>query len=402
MQTLRWKTQFFTIWAGQAVSLITSAILQMAIILYLTETTGSALVLSLASLVGFLPYAVLGPFIGVLVDRCNRKHIMILSDLVIALAAAILALVALSGALPVWLVMATLFVRSVGTAFHTPTLSAVTPLLVPQDMLAKCAGYSQAIQSVSLLLSPALAAFLYMVWDLTAVIALDIAGAVVASITVALVSIPKLQGPHETTELHFIREMKEGFAALQANKGLFTLLWIGFLFTFIYMPINALFPLMSMEHFGGTAFHVSLIEVTFALGMLAGGLVLGLLGTLGKRNLLIAASIAVMGLVLVVSGLLPPSGFLVFAASCLVMGFAAPFYAGVQTALIQEKIQPQVLGRVFSLIGSVQGFAMPLGLMLSGLLADGIGVSRWFFVSGVLLLLVALLAFLLPSLRELE
>ena len=159
---------------------------------------------------------------------------------------------------------------------------------------------------------------------------------------------------------------------------------------------------MSMEHFGGTAFHVSLIEVTFALGMLAGGLVLGLLGTLGKRNLLIVASIAVMGLVLVVSGLLPPSGFLVFAASCLVMGFAAPFYAGVQTALIQEKIQPQVLGRVFSLIGSVQGFAMPLGLMLSGLLADGIGVSRWFFVSGVLLLLVALLAFLLPSLRELE
>ncbi len=114
MQTLRWKTQFFTIWAGQAVSLITSAILQMAIILYLTETTGSALVLSLASLVGFLPYAVLGPFIGVLVDRSNRKHIMILSDLVIALAAAILAFVALSGALPVWLVMATLFVRSVG------------------------------------------------------------------------------------------------------------------------------------------------------------------------------------------------------------------------------------------------------------------------------------------------
>jgi len=97
MQTLRWKTQFFTIWAGQAVSLITSAILQMAIILYLTETTGSALVLSLASLVGFLPYAVLGPFIGVLVDRCNRKHIMILSDLVIALAAAILAFVARLG-----------------------------------------------------------------------------------------------------------------------------------------------------------------------------------------------------------------------------------------------------------------------------------------------------------------
>lgn len=402
MQALRWRSQFFTIWTGQAVSLITSAILQMAIILYLTETTGSALILSLASLVGFLPYAVLGPFIGVLVDRYNRKHIMILSDLVIALAAAILALAALSGELPVWLVMVILFVRSVGTAFHTPSLSAVTPLLVPQDMLAKCAGYSQAIQSVSLLLSPALAAFLYMAWNLTAVIALDVAGAVIASLTVAWVKIPGLTKPQQTEPLHFFKEMKEGFLALRSNKGLFALLWIGFLFTFIYMPINALFPLMSMEHFEGTAFHVSVVEIAFALGMLAGGLALGALGALKNRYLMIAASIALIGLGLAVSGLLPPSGFLLFAASCLVMGFAAPFYAGVQTALVQEKIQPQYLGRVFSLLGSVQGLAMPLGLILSGMFADGIGVSRWFLVSGMLLLSVAMLAFLLPAMKKLE
>lgn len=402
MQALRWKSQFFTIWTGQAVSLITSAILQMAIILYLTETTGSALILSLASLVGFLPYAVLGPFIGVLVDRYNRKHIMILSDLVIALAAAILALAALSGELPVWLVMVILFVRSVGTAFHTPSLSAVTPLLVPQDMLAKCAGYSQAIQSVSLLLSPALAAFLYMAWNLTAVIALDVAGAVIASLTVAWVKIPGLTKPQQTEPLHFFKEMKEGFLALRSNKGLFALLWIGFLFTFIYMPINALFPLMSMKHFEGTAFHVSVVEIAFALGMLAGGLALGALGALKNRYLMIAASIALIGLGLAVSGLLPPSGFLLFAASCLVMGFAAPFYAGVQTALVQEKIQPQYLGRVFSLLGSVQGLAMPLGLILSGMFADGIGVSRWFLVSGMLLLSVAMLALLLPAMRKLE
>ena len=68
-----WKLKFYTIWAGQAVSLITSAILQMAIIFYLTEKTGSAMVLSMASLVGFLPYAVFGPAIGVLVDRHDRK-----------------------------------------------------------------------------------------------------------------------------------------------------------------------------------------------------------------------------------------------------------------------------------------------------------------------------------------
>lgn len=100
-----WKLKFYTIWAGQAVSLITSAILQMAIIFYLTEKTGSAMVLSMASLVGFLPYAVFGPAIGVLVDRHDRKKIMIGADLIIAAAGAVLAIVALYMELPIWMVM---------------------------------------------------------------------------------------------------------------------------------------------------------------------------------------------------------------------------------------------------------------------------------------------------------
>jgi DHA3 family macrolide efflux protein-like MFS transporter len=83
--------QFFTIQAGQGVSLITSAILQMATILSLIETTGAALILSLASLVGFLPYAVL---VG--------KHFLGFSNLVLAAAAAFLALVARSEAVPAW------------------------------------------------------------------------------------------------------------------------------------------------------------------------------------------------------------------------------------------------------------------------------------------------------------
>lgn len=179
-----WKLKFYTIWAGQAVSLITSAILQMAIIFYLTEKTGSAIVLSMASLVGFLPYAVFGPAIGVLVDRHDRKKIMIGADLIIAAAGAVLAIVALYMELPIWMVMVVLFIRSIGTAFHTPALNAVTPLLVPEEQLTKCAGYSQSLQSISYIVSPAVAALLYSVWELNAIIAIDVLGAVIASITV--------------------------------------------------------------------------------------------------------------------------------------------------------------------------------------------------------------------------
>ncbi len=397
-----WKLKFFTIWVGQAVSLITSAILQMAIIFYLTEKTGSAMVLSMASLVGFLPYAVLGPAIGVLVDRYDRKKIMIGADLIIAAAGAVLAIIALYMELPIWMVMVVLFIRSIGTAFHSPALNAVTPLLVPEDQLTKCAGYSQSLQSISYILSPAVAALLYSVWELNAIIAVDVIGAVIASITIMFVNIPKLKADRKSLQPNFIKELKEGIVVLRQNKGLFALLLLGTLYTFVYMPINALYPLISMEHFNGTPVHISITEIAFASGMLAGGLILGKLGSYEKRVMLIAGSFFMMGASLTVSGLLPPNGFVMFVVCCTIMGLSVPFYSGVQTAFFQEKIKPEYLGRVFSLTGSVMSLAMPLGLILSGAFADRIGVNHWFLISGILIIGIAIICPMMTEIRNLD
>ena len=397
-----WKLKFYTIWAGQAVSLITSAILQMAIIFYLTEKTGSAMVLSMASLVGFLPYAVFGPAIGVLVDRHDRKKIMIGADLIIAAAGAVLAIVALYMELPVWIVMIVLFIRSIGTAFHTPALNAVTPLLVPEEQLTKCAGYSQSLQSISYIVSPAVAALLYSVWDLNAIIAIDVLGAVIASITVAIVRIPKLGDQVQSLEPNFIREMKEGIVVMRQNKGLFALLLLGTLYTFVYMPINALYPLISMEYFNGTPMHISITEIAFASGMLAGGLMLGRLGSYEKRVPLITGSFFMMGASLAIAGLLPPSGFIIFVVCCAIMGLSVPFYSGVQTALFQQKIKPEYLGRVFSFTGSIMSLAMPLGLILSGFFTDRIGINHWFLISGILIIGIAIVCPMMTEVRKLD
>ena len=383
MNKLNWKRSFFTIWAGQAISLITSAVLQMVIIWYLTDTTGSALVLSMATMVGFLPQAILGTMIGVLVDRWNRKLVMIGADLIIAVAGVVLAVVALMIELPVWVVMVVLFIRSIGTAFHSPALSAATPLLVPEDQLTKCAGYSQSVQSVSYILSPAIAAFLYATWDLNLIIALDVLGALVACITVTIVAIPKQEIKTEMVQSSIISEAKAGYNILKENKGLFALLWIGAFYCFIYMPINALFPLMSMSYFGGTTTHASIVEIMFAVGMLAGGLLLSTWGGFKKPTISIVTSFIAMGFALIIAGLLPINGFFIFVFCSAIMGFSAPFYSGVQMALIQEKIQPEYLGRVFGLLGSIMSLAMPLGLIVSGIFADQIGINRWFAVSGI-------------------
>lgn len=399
--TLKWKQKFFTIWAGQAISLISSAILQMAIIFYITEKTGSAMVLSIASFIGFMPYAILGPVIGVLVDRYNRKMIMILADLIIAAAGGVLAIAAIYIELPIWLIMVVLFIRSVGTAFHSPALSAITPLIVPEDKLTKCAGYSQSIQSIGYIVSPAIAALLYSTWKLSGIISIDIIGAIIASLTVAVINIPKLEYTQKNIKSNFIKEMKDGFTTLRENKGLFTLLLIGTLYTLVYMPINALFPLISMNHFGGTPMHISISEIGFAVGMMGGGFILGLI-KIKKRTILMTLSILIMGFSVAISGILPTSGFIIFVICCFIMGFSVPFYSGIQTALFQEKVKPEYLGRVFSLTGSIMSFAIPIGLIISGLFADKIGVNRWFLISGIFIMGISALYPLFPSIKKLD
>jgi DHA3 family macrolide efflux protein-like MFS transporter len=103
-----------------------------------------------------------------------------------------------------------------------------------------------------------------------------------------------------------------------------------------------------------------------------------------------------------VSGSLPTNGFAIFAICCLMMGLSVPFYSGIQTALFQEKIKPEYLGRVFSLTGSIMSFAMPVGLIISGVFADKIGVNRWFFASGIIIMGISLLCLLFPSIRKLD
>jgi len=109
-----------------------------------------------------------------------------------------------------------------------------------------------------------------------------------------------------------------------------------------------------------------------------------------------------MGASLAIAGLLPPSDFIIFVVCCAIMGLSVPFYSGVQTALFQEKIKPEYLGRVFSLTGSIMSLAMPLGLILSGFFSDRIGVNYWFLMSGILIIGIAIVCPMMTEIRKLD
>ena len=395
----KWKVQFVKIWTGQAVSLLTSSVLQMAIVWDLTERTGSSAVLSFATLIGFLPQAVLGTFIGVFIDRYSRKKIMICADLFIAAASLILVAVGMFGEIPIWLIMIVLFVRSIGSAFHYPALQAVTPSIVPKEQLTKYAGYSQSFESISMVVSPAIAAILFGVWNLNTIIFLDVIGAVFAVFMLAITKIPhnNRENELETKEIQVMKEVKEGFCILKREKGMTALLVISALYAIIYFPIGTLYPLITMSYFGGSFADSSVVEVLFSVGMLAGSLLLGIFGNKLKKRTAIIGSILIYGLGVMATGLLPASGMYIFFGLSIVMGISVPFYTGVETAIIQSRIEDEYLGRILALSGSITTVTMPIGLVLSGIFSDRIGIQNWFLVLGVASVILAAAAAVIPS-----
>ena len=402
MQQKHWKKHFYTLWAGQTVSLLTSSVTQYALLWHLTQRTGSAAVLSLAALMGFLPMAIFGPFTGSLADRWDRRRIMIAADAAIAGAALVLVVWGTGGALPIPLIYGALFLRALGTAFHQPCLNAVTPLMVPAEELDRCAGRTQAFQSVSTLVSPALAALLYSLMPLNLLIGLDVLGAVAGVLAVLLAHIPPAPREKAFEKAHVFRDTLEGLKYLHRQKGLFALTMVATLLSFAYIPAAGLYPLMVLNRFGGTTAHAGIIETGFSVGMLLGGVVLSALRGPKRRIFLMAASLMAIGLTITGMGLLPPEGLIAFGVLTLLSGLAAPFFQGLFMALLQRKVRPDYLGRAMGVSGSLMSLACPLGLAAAGAMAETWGAPVWFITGGLLCVLCAGLCMLVRAVRHVD
>ena len=378
--TVTWKRQFAVLWLGQAVSILTSSISQYALIWDLTARTGSAAVLSLAAMAALLPQGVFSLFTGAVADRFDRRKIMALADGAIGLVS--------------------LALRSVGSAFHAPCLQAVTPLIVPREKLSRCAGWSQGVQTLSLLLSPALAAVLFAALPLPLIITLDALGAAFAIGFLFLARLPELRTAGEETPFRLLDDCRAGCALLRSQGWLWQLCLICGIFSLAVVPVSSLFPLMCMSYFGGTAASASVVETAYSLGMLAGSLLLGLWGgTRNKMTAMTAALFCTGGCLLAVGGL-SPAAFVAFTGLALGMGLASPFFNSMFTALIQEKVEGGYLGRVLGLTSAVMTLAGPIGLAATALFAEKVGLARWFALSGVLTALCGVLCLALPAVRR--
>jgi len=398
-----WKTTFFTIWSGQALSILGSQLVQFALIWYLTVQTGSATVLATASLVGMLPNVVLGPFIGTLVDRWDRRRTMYLADSIEALATIALAILFALEAVEVWHIFAVLFIRSLAGAFQANAMNASTSLMVPVEQLTRIQGLNQLLNGGLNVVAAPLGALLLGILPMQGILAVDVVTALFAILPLFFIHIPQ----PERNAVHAGKttvwtDFKAGLGYMIGWPGLLIvgLMTVGINFTII--PAFSLLPLMVKDYFGGSAIHLSWVESAMGAGMILGGLALGFWGGFSRKILTSMVGLIGMGAGTLILALAPSSAIFLAVGGALLVGLMTPITMGPFFALIQSTVEPDMQARIFSLLSSVGTGIAPLGLMIAGPVADRVGIQAWFLLAGILCIFMAVAGLFIPAVMNME
>jgi DHA3 family macrolide efflux protein-like MFS transporter len=396
---------FFTIWTGQVFSLLGSELVQFALIWWLTTTTGSATTLALATMMAVLPRVFVSPIAGALVDRWNRRVVMMSADGLSALAVVVLAVLFATDAAQVWHVYAAMFVRSACAAFHWPAMQASTTLMVEEEHLARVAGLNQALQGLGAIIAPPLGALLLAVLPMQGILAIDVATAMLAIAPLFLVHVPqpvRATATEQASRPSMVADLGEALRYLRRLPGILMVIAIAMLVNLLIFPGLSLQPLLVTKHFGGDLLHLATLQSAFGIGMVTGGVTLSAWGGFKRRALTGLLALALNGVGFAVVGLAPANAFPLAVGAMFFAWFMNPIANGALFSVLQSVVPAEMQGRVFTLLQSAAGAMIPLGLVIAGPLSDTLGVRFWFLIAGVAMAVMGVGALLVPAITRLD
>jgi DHA3 family macrolide efflux protein-like MFS transporter len=401
MNSRRWSRPFFAIWFGQAFSLLGSQLVQFALVWWLAKTTGSATVLAAGGITALLPVVFLGPFAGALVDRWNRRLVMIAADGLIALSTLVLVVLFASKVVEIWQIVALILVRAAGQALHSPAMYATTSLMVPKEHLTRVAGLNQTLEAVLNILAPPLGALLVNLLPMAGVLSIDIGTALLAILPLCFVRVPQPKRD-STTPSTFLEDLREGYRYVSAWRGLVLVCLLFALLNFLAAPVGLLLPLMVTEYFGGQAMTLGALEAVFGCGMILGALALSVWGGFKRRITTTLTGVVCLGVFVVLLGVSPAVSFGLALSALFLSGITISIANSPLRAQLQAVVAPEKQGRVFSLVGSLGGIAMPAGYLAAGPLADLLGIPALFILTGVIFVVIGIAALGVPALAKIE
>jgi len=432
----RWQIPFFTIWTGQAFSLAGSRVLEFALIWWLTQLTGSATVLAMATMTFVLPQVFLSPFAGALVDRWNRRVAMIVADGTVALVALGLAYLFWAGQIQVWHVFVALLVRAIGGNFHWPAMQASTSLMVPDRHLTRVAGLNQTMNGALNVIGPPLGAMLLAVLPFQSIMLMDVGTALLAILPLFFVHIPQPRQapvePGDSREGEIPRyarndkpgdgregeipryarndngkpslwsDVRQGLRYVWGWPGLLAIMIMATILNFVINPAFSLMPLLVANHFKGGALQLGWLESSWGVGLVVGGLLLSTWGGFRRRVYTSLTGLVVQGVGIMVLGLVPANALWLAVAAMFLAGAMNALVNGPLFAVLQGSVAPEMQGRVFTVVMSMSAAAWPLSLAVAGPIADLVGVRPWYVVGGAVAVIMGLGAFFVPVIVNVE
>ncbi|HSM02529.1 MAG TPA: MFS transporter [Acidimicrobiia bacterium] len=420
---VRGMRTFFTVWGGQLVSVVGTSLTAFGLQIWVYTETGSVTALAIASLFFALPSTLVAPFAGALVDRWDRRRVMLAADTAAGAATLVIAGLFIADSLAVWHVYALVGVGAIGNAFQNPAWLASIPLLVPKKQLGRANGLVQLNDGLSLVIAPALAGAILVTWGLGGVLVTDVATFLVAVGTLMMVRFPRPKGHGEMATGTLRGDAAAGWHYIKDRPGLFGLLWVYAAVNFSLSFVNVLIIPMVLAFASEAA--VGAVFSTVGIGAVIGSVAVSAWGGPTRRVRGTMVSIAIAGVAIAFAGF--ADSIAVIAIGGFLMMAVVPVANTASQVLWQTKVPPSVQGRVFAIRRMIASAISPLAIILAGPLADGVfeplmaeggrladsigtiigtgpgrGVALMFILSGILTALIAAIGYALPQIRNLE
>lgn len=362
---------FTLISVGQFFSLLGTSMVTFSLTLWAWKITGQATALAFVAFFNFAPFLLTTPFAGTIVDRSNRKRVMILADLAAGVPTVGMLLLNASGNLQIWQVYIATAIAGVFQSFHFPAYSAAVTMMLPKEQYGRASGMLSAADFASGIFAPITAAIMMNFVGLTGVMIIDVVTFVFAISLLMLVHIPQPLAMDERydEEKRIRKQLFFGFNYIFKRPSLLGLQLVLFSSNLLSsFGSTVVFP-MILARTNNNSILLGTVMSAAGVGGVAGGVVLSIWGGPKRKIHGVLMSNILMNLV---GWLLVGLGqnWYIWTLAAFLGIFFLPILNGSNQAIWQVKVPPEMQGRVFAARLFIAQMGMPLGMLIAGPLAD--------------------------------
>ena len=400
---------FFLLWQGQSISLLGSQGFSVAMLFWIKHATGSAALMGLLQMLSTLPAVILGPIGGTLADRYSRRRIIILSDVLRAIAVLLLAGLIFLLPAATETILVSLFVVSIliaiVTPFFNPAISASIPDLVPQDRVTSANSLGQLSFQLSVFIGQGLGGTLFRLLGAPILFLIDGVTYLFAAASESFVVIPQIMPQKSSTWqkafLEFKKEILEGLRYVWRKSGLRELVFVSAFLNFFTAPIIILLPFYVEDALQVKIDWYGFLLAAYGAGTMVGYVFAGAIRFSGKaRSKLMLLFILLESFGYGMLGLVSnPSTAM---AMAFVGGVTGGFVTVNITTLLQITTPGDIRGRVVGLLGTIAGSLTPIAMGLAGVVADLVNqnIPLIYITCGVIMILLSILVSLNRDFRH--